>query len=74
MRNIVVTLVARNDNGSVKYTLTDGDMRIHAYVEKANGVYAVRDSHNEPVHVGSLLYRKALDSTRHYEAWAASHG
>ena len=70
---IGVALVTRNDNGS-RFSLTDDDSRIRAYVEKANGVYAVRDSHDEPVHVGSRLYDSALAAVRHYEEWAKAHG
>jgi hypothetical protein len=74
MGSIGVALVNRNDDGGVKFTLTDDDSRIRAYVEKANGVYAVRDGHDEPVHVGSILYRRALAATRRYEEWAKAHG
>ena len=73
MGNIGVALVDYGDNG-VKFSLTDDDSRLRAYVEKANGVYAVRDADNEPVHVGSRLYANALAAVRHYEAWAATHG
>jgi hypothetical protein len=71
---IGVALVERNDSGGVKFSLTDDDSRIRAYVEKAMGIYAVRDSHDEPVHVGSALYRSALAATRRYEEWAKAHG
>ena len=70
---IGVALVERNDNG-VKFTLTDGDMRIRAYVEKARGIYAVRDSDDEPVHVGSRLYELALAEVRNFEEWGSKHG
>ena len=73
MGNIGVALVAGN-SASVKYSLTDDDSRLRAYVEKANGIYAVRDADNEPVHVGSGLYEKALAAVRHYEEWAKAHG
>jgi hypothetical protein len=74
MARIGVALVARNEDNGVKFSLTDDDSRIRAYVEKANGVYAVRDSYDEPVHVGSALYRSALAAVRHYEEWSEAHG
>ena len=72
MGNIGVALVDYGDNG-VKFSLTDDDSRLRAYIEKANGIYAVRDADNEPVHVGSRLYENALSAVRRYEAWAAAH-